>query len=153
RRLVEAGGPLVTGFWQNDGLTNVSVYWDTHNRNFVDLKTRLCPVADQAFSALLEDLEQRGLLDETLVIWTGGGGRAPGGGRGRGGRGGGGARRPRPLAARVHLGAGRRRRQGRRRTRGQRPLRGLPGGQPDLARRPGRHGLPLPGRGPADAAA
>ena len=70
RRLVEAGVPLVTVFWQNDGLTNVSVYWDTHNRNFLDLKTRLCPVADQAFATLLDDLEQRGLLDETLVLWT-----------------------------------------------------------------------------------
>src|SRR6266508_3348216 len=56
RRLVEAGVPLVTVFWQNDGITNVSVYWDTHNRNFIDLRTRLCPVTDQAFSALLEDL-------------------------------------------------------------------------------------------------
>jgi uncharacterized protein (DUF1501 family) len=77
RRLVEAGVPLVTVFWQNDGITNVSVYWDTHSRNFIDLKTRLCPVADQAFSALLEDLHQRGLLDETLVIWTGEMGRTP----------------------------------------------------------------------------
>src|SRR6185503_8132475 len=40
RRLVEAGVPLVTVFWQNDGITNVSVYWDTHNRNFIDLKER-----------------------------------------------------------------------------------------------------------------
>src|SRR5207249_2972315 len=31
RRLVEAGVPLVTVFWPNDGITNVSVYWDTHN--------------------------------------------------------------------------------------------------------------------------
>jgi hypothetical protein len=77
RRLVEAGVPLVTVFWQNDGLTNVSVYWDTHNRNFVDLKTRLCPTTDQAFSALLEDLKERGLLDETLVVWTGEMGRTP----------------------------------------------------------------------------
>jgi uncharacterized protein (DUF1501 family) len=77
RRLIEAGVPLVTVFWQNDGITNVSVYWDTHNRNFIDLKTRLCPVTDQAFSALLEDLEQRGMLDETLVIWTGEMGRTP----------------------------------------------------------------------------
>jgi len=77
RRLVEAGVPLVTVFWQNDGITNVSVYWDTHKRNFIDLKTRLCPVADQAFSALLEDLEQRGILDETLVVWTGEFGRTP----------------------------------------------------------------------------
>ena len=77
RRLVEAGVPLVTVFWQNDGITNVSVYWDTHNRNFIDLKTRLCPTTDQAFSALLEDLDQRGMLDETLVVWTGEMGRTP----------------------------------------------------------------------------
>lgn len=94
RRLVEAGVPLVTVFWQNDGLTNVSVYWDTHNRNFTDLKTRLCPVTDRAFTALLEDLEQRGMLDETLIVWTGEMGRTPrvgqsvvgGAGAGRDGR-------------------------------------------------------------------
>lgn len=77
RRLVEAGVPLITVFWQNDGLTNVSVYWDTHNRNFIDLKTRLCPVTDQAFTALLDDLEARGMLDETLIVWTGEMGRTP----------------------------------------------------------------------------
>ena len=81
RRLVEAGVPLVTVFWQNDGITNVSVYWDTHNRNFIDLKERLCPAADQAFTALLEDLEERGLLDQTLVVWTGEMGRTPRSGR------------------------------------------------------------------------
>jgi uncharacterized protein (DUF1501 family) len=94
RRLVEAGVPLVTVFWQNDGITNVSVYWDTHSRNFVDLKTRLCPAADRAFAALLDDLEQRGMLDETLVVWTGEMGRTPrvgqsvvgGAGAGRDGR-------------------------------------------------------------------
>jgi hypothetical protein len=94
RRLVEAGVPLVTVFWQNDGITNVSVYWDTHNRNFIDLKSRLCPVTDQAFTALLEDLESRGLLDETLIVWTGEMGRTPrvgqsvvgGAGAGRDGR-------------------------------------------------------------------
>jgi hypothetical protein len=94
RRLVEAGVPLVTVFWQNDGITNVSVYWDTHSRNFIDLKTRLCPVTDQAFSALLDDLEQRGLLDDVLVVWTGEMGRTPrvgqsvvgGAGAGRDGR-------------------------------------------------------------------
>lgn len=94
RRLVEAGVPFVTVFWPNDGLTNVSVYWDTHNRNFIDLKTRLCPVTDQAFSALLDDLKQRGMLDETLIVWTGEMGRTPrvgqgvvgGAGAGRDGR-------------------------------------------------------------------
>ena len=49
--------PLVTVFWPNDGIKNVSVYWDTHNRNFIDLEERLMPPADQAFSALLDDLE------------------------------------------------------------------------------------------------
>jgi uncharacterized protein (DUF1501 family) len=77
RRLVEAGVPVVTVFWPNDGITNVSVYWDTHSRNFIDLRTRLCPVTDQAFSALLDDLQQRGLLDETLIVWTGEMGRTP----------------------------------------------------------------------------
>jgi len=94
RRLIEAGVPLVTVFWPNDGITNVSVYWDTHNRNFVDLKSRLCPVTDQAFSALLDDLEARGLLNETLILWTGEMGRTPrvgqsvvgGAGAGRDGR-------------------------------------------------------------------
>ena len=94
RRLVEAGVPLVTVFWPNDGITNVSVYWDTHNRNFIDLKTRLCPVTDQAFSALLDDLADRGMLDDTLVVWTGEMGRTPkvgqsvvgGAGAGRDGR-------------------------------------------------------------------
>jgi hypothetical protein len=77
RRLVERGVPLVTVFWPNDGIKNVSVYWDTHSKNFVDLKERLMPVADQAFSALLDDLGERGMLDETLVVWTGEFGRTP----------------------------------------------------------------------------
>ena len=94
RRLIEAGVPVVTVYWPNDGITNVSVYWDTHNRNFRDLRERLCPVTDRAFSALLDDLQNRGLLDETLVIWTGEMGRTPrvgqavvgGAGAGRDGR-------------------------------------------------------------------
>ena len=77
RRLIERGVPLVTVFWPNDGIKNVSVYWDTHSRNFIDLKERLMPVADQAFAALLDDLQARGLLDETLVVWTGEFGRTP----------------------------------------------------------------------------
>jgi hypothetical protein len=77
RRLVERGVPLVTVFWPNDGIKNVSVYWDTHSRNFIDLKERLMPVADQAFSALLDDLRERGMLDDTLVVWTGEFGRTP----------------------------------------------------------------------------
>jgi len=77
RRLIERGVPLVTVFWPNDGIKNVSVYWDTHSRNFIDLKERLMPVTDLAFTALLDDLQDRGLLDETLVIWTGEFGRTP----------------------------------------------------------------------------
>ena len=94
RRLIEAGVPIVTVFWPNEGITNVSVYWDTHNRNFIDLRERLCPVTDLAFSALLDDLSERGMLDETLVVWTGEMGRTPrvgqsvvgGAGAGRDGR-------------------------------------------------------------------
>ncbi|MBX7165237.1 MAG: DUF1501 domain-containing protein [Pirellulales bacterium] len=77
RRLIEHGVPVVTVFWPSDGIKNVSVYWDTHSRNFIDLRERLMPVADQAFSALLDDLAERGLLDETLVVWTGEFGRTP----------------------------------------------------------------------------
>ncbi len=77
RRLVERGVPLVTCYWPSDGIKNVSVYWDTHSRNFTDLKERLMPPADQAFSALLDDLSERGLLDETLIVWTGEFGRTP----------------------------------------------------------------------------
>jgi hypothetical protein len=77
RRLLEAGVPLVTVFWPNDGITNVSVYWDTHNRNFIDLKERLCPRTDLATSALLDDLEARGMLEDTLIVWTGEMGRTP----------------------------------------------------------------------------
>ena len=94
RRLVEAGVPIVTAFWPNDGLTNVSVYWDTHNRNFIDLKTRLMPPADQAFDTLVDDLQSRGMLDDTLIVWSGEFGRTPrvgqsvvgGAGAGRDGR-------------------------------------------------------------------
>ena len=112
----------MTVFWPNDGITNVSVYWDTHNRNFIDLKTRLMPPADQAFSALLDDLDMRGMLDSTLVVWTGEFGRTPrvgqavvGGGR---------ARRSRPLAALLFL---RSRRRGRARRDGVRRFRSLGG--------------------------
>lgn len=77
RRLVERGVPLVTVFWPNDGVKNVSVYWDTHSKEFIDHKTRLMPPADRAFSALLDDLSERGMLDETLIVWTGEFGRTP----------------------------------------------------------------------------
>jgi uncharacterized protein DUF1501 len=50
--------------------------WDTHRNNFADTRTR-CGEIDQPFAALLADLKNRGLLDSTLVIWTGEFGRTP----------------------------------------------------------------------------
>jgi hypothetical protein len=73
RRLVEAGVGLVTVNWHDDGQN----FWDTHGDNFNQLKNRLMPPADQGFSALLDDLGSRGLLDETLVVWVGEFGRTP----------------------------------------------------------------------------
>ena len=73
RRLVEHGVPLVSVNWHNDGRN----FWDTHVDNFNRLKNDLIPPADRALSALLEDLEQRGMLDETLVVWVGEFGRNP----------------------------------------------------------------------------
>jgi hypothetical protein len=73
RRLVEAGVGLVTVNWHDDGQN----FWDTHGENFHHLKNRLMPPADQGFSALLDDLDARGLLDETLVVWVGEFGRTP----------------------------------------------------------------------------
>ncbi|MCH8830299.1 MAG: DUF1501 domain-containing protein [Planctomycetes bacterium] len=84
RRLVEAGVPLVTVIWnhhnrgQDHEPDNTDLYgWDTHNDIFKSLKDRLLPRFDLSFSALLEDLDQRGLLDSTLVICLGEFGRAP----------------------------------------------------------------------------
>jgi hypothetical protein len=73
RRLIEAGVPLVTVNWYNDGQN----FWDTHGDNFNHLKNRLMPPADRGLSALLDDMDARGLLDETLVVWVGEFGRAP----------------------------------------------------------------------------
>jgi hypothetical protein len=74
RRLVEAGVSLV-GIHFNymsrcDG-------WDTHSKNFDCLKDELLPLLDQGLSALLEDLHQRGRLEETLVVCMGEFGRTP----------------------------------------------------------------------------
>ncbi len=72
RRLVEAGVSLVTVNWERD-----DAYWDTHADNFNKHKNPLLPNMDQGYSALLEDLKVRGLLDETLVIWLSEFGRTP----------------------------------------------------------------------------
>ncbi len=73
RRLVEIGVQLVTVNWHDDHQN----FWDTHGDNFNQLKNRLMPPADRGFAALLDDLDQRGLLDETLIVWCGEFGRTP----------------------------------------------------------------------------
>lgn len=73
RRLSERGVPLVSINWHNDHHT----FWDTHGNNFNRLQHDLCPPADQALAALLDDLRERGLLDETIVAWVGEFGRSP----------------------------------------------------------------------------
>jgi hypothetical protein len=78
RRLVEAGVSLVTVNWDDETRTDkVSPFWDTHNHNFASLKNRLAPRFDESFSALVEDLAERGLLDTTLIVVTGEFGRTP----------------------------------------------------------------------------
>jgi hypothetical protein len=71
RRLVEAGVPLVTlySFGHRD--------WDTHGGNFRALKDTLLPPTDEGVAALLDDLDWRGLLGQTLVVWMGDMGRTP----------------------------------------------------------------------------
>lgn len=77
RRLVEAGVSLVQVNWcRIDGEPN-NGSWDTHNNHNDILKRILMPWMDQAYSALLTDLAERGLLDETLVVWVGEFGHTP----------------------------------------------------------------------------
>ncbi len=77
RRLVEAGVRLVTVNWARDYQAGVADHWDTHARNFVLHKDKLLPAFDLAYSALLTDLADRGLLDETLVVVLSEFGRTP----------------------------------------------------------------------------
>jgi hypothetical protein len=84
RRLVEAGVPWVTVFFnhcirgQDDHPDLTDEYgWDTHNDIFDAMENHLLPRFDQSFSTLLEDLDSRGLLKETLVVCVGEFGRAP----------------------------------------------------------------------------
>jgi hypothetical protein len=68
RRLVESGVRFI----------NVTMGgWDTHANNFKTLKDRNLPTIDQSWSALLEDLQTRGMLEKTMVIWLGDFGRTP----------------------------------------------------------------------------
>ena len=75
RRLIEAGVPFVTVYSPVDHIEKVS--WDTHRNNFPLLKKTLLPPADQSLAALLNDMDQRGLLKDTLVVWTTEFGRSP----------------------------------------------------------------------------
>jgi hypothetical protein len=75
RRLVEAGSKFVTVIWDAYGLNAGS--WDTHHNHYGRLKNFLLPVFDQTFSTLILDLEQRGMLDETLVLVLSEHGRTP----------------------------------------------------------------------------
>ncbi|MBB75814.1 MAG: hypothetical protein CMJ75_15010 [Planctomycetaceae bacterium] len=78
RRLVERGVRLVTMSWEafeTEGADPTA--WDTHKNHFEIVKKHRAPVLDRAYSALCEDLEQRGMLDETLIVIMGEMGRSP----------------------------------------------------------------------------
>jgi hypothetical protein len=75
RRLVEAGSKFVTVFWDEFGLAGSG--WDTHWEHYPRLRNELCPGFDRAVYGLIEDLDQRGMLDETLVLVLSEHGRTP----------------------------------------------------------------------------
>jgi hypothetical protein len=85
RRLVEAGARFVTVYWGRElqdwadgkGLRPANNPWDTHRNHFLLLRDDLLPRADQALSSLLDDLDVRGTLGQTLVVWMGDFGRTP----------------------------------------------------------------------------
>jgi hypothetical protein len=79
RRLVEAGTRLVQVNWPREGKAEVagSPLWDTHANNAGRVRDVLCPQFDRTFATLVEDLSDRGLLDDTLVIAMGEFGRSP----------------------------------------------------------------------------
>lgn len=71
RRLIEAGTRFVTT------VNGPSIIWDTHKDNTNRLRNSLVPPMEQAYAALIDDLDERGLLDSTLVVWMGEFGRTP----------------------------------------------------------------------------
>lgn len=75
RRLVAIGVKVVTVFW--DTWTDNNAAWDTHFNHHPRLKQGLCPKLDQILPAFLDDLESRGMLDETLVLVISEHGRTP----------------------------------------------------------------------------
>lgn len=74
RRLTEAGVPFVAVHFNE---MTICDGWDTHSKNFEALRSELLPFLDQGLSALLEDLHDRGRLDETLIACLGEFGRTP----------------------------------------------------------------------------
>jgi uncharacterized protein (DUF1501 family) len=74
RRLVEQGVPFVEVAL--GGLGDAALGWDTHAENFETVR-KLCQVLDPAWSTLIDDLKQRGLLESTLIVWMGEFGRTP----------------------------------------------------------------------------
>ena len=78
RRLIEAGTRFVQMNWPAVANGNPEIdSWDTHAANFAPLKNLHCPKLDRGLSALLEDMDSRGLLKETLVVAVGEFGRSP----------------------------------------------------------------------------
>jgi len=79
RRLIEAGARLVHVNWPREGGDSAvdNPMWDTHAQNSDRLQDVLCPQLDISLTALIEDLDQRGLLSETLVVAIGEFGRTP----------------------------------------------------------------------------
>jgi hypothetical protein len=75
RRLVEAGSKFVSVFWDEFGLAGSG--WDTHWEHYPRMRNELCPGFDHAMYGLIEDLDQRGLLDDTLVLVLSEHGRTP----------------------------------------------------------------------------
>jgi hypothetical protein len=75
RRLVEAGSKVVTVFWDEFGVAASG--WDTHYNHFERMKVELAPSFDIGWHGLIADLEQRGLLDDVLVVCTSEHGRTP----------------------------------------------------------------------------
>jgi hypothetical protein len=75
RRLVEAGTRFVSVFWDEYGLAGSG--WDTHWDHYPRMKNELLPGLDRALAGLVEDLDARGMLDETLVLCLSEHGRTP----------------------------------------------------------------------------
>ena len=78
RRLIEAGTKFVQVNWPSVANGDPeTASWDTHAANFGPLKNLHCPKLDRSLSALLEDMDQRGMLKETMVVAIGEFGRSP----------------------------------------------------------------------------